>query len=448
MNNSTDKDLPLRIGINAQITQNSGAGGVESVLIGLIHALGKLEGPEEYIIITSWKDPEWIKHYIGPNEVIVPIPKHKETEKDMFLKIAGGLLGPARPMANKLVNKILQSMKQIGEKNKVKNKFSIPVSDGFYEQLGIDVIHFPYQSFIQTSLPSIFNPHDLQHLHYPQFFSKSIIEWRENMYPAGCHNSNMVVVASQWIKQDIAKHYKIYPPKIQVIPWAPPTLSLKSPTPKEIAEVKSKYPLNDPFAFYPAMTWEHKNHLRLLDAVAYLRDSENLIINLVCTGNKIPYFFPEIEERLAKLNLNNQVKFLGLLPNSELRAMYRLAQFVIVPTLFEAASGPVFEAWQEGTPVACSTVTSLPEQAGNAALLFNPNSTEAIADALKQMSTDQNLREELTKNGTKRLNDFSWELTAKAYRAVYRLVAGRPLTEEDKMLLNWDCMKKTKMEAQ
>ena len=128
----------------------------------------------------------------------------------------------------------------------------------------------------------------------------------------------------------------------------------------------------------------------------------------------------------------------------ELRAIYKLSKFVIVPSLFEAASAPVFEAWYEGVPVACSTVTSLPEQAGDAALLFDPYSVDAIANTVRRMATDERLRRELTHKGRRRLMDFSWERTAKAYRAVYRLAAKRPLTEEDRWLLSSDWMQNPK----
>jgi hypothetical protein len=101
----------------------------------------------------------------------------------------------------------------------------------------------------------------------------------------------------------------------------------------------------------------------------------------------------------------------------------------------------VFEAWQEGTPVACSNITSLPEQAGNAALLFDPLSIDNIAEAIHQMASDSKLRAGLQQNGSTRLKDFDWERTAKAYRAVYRRASRHPLTEEDEHLLSWDWMR-------
>jgi glycosyltransferase involved in cell wall biosynthesis len=132
------------------------------------------------------------------------------------------------------------------------------------------------------------------------------------------------------------------------------------------------------------------------------------------------------------------VNFVGLIPREELSAFYRAAQFVFVPTLFEAASAPLFEAWQHGAPVACSSVTSLPEQAAGAALLFDPFDVKSIANALARMATGEGLRDELRRRGASRLEDFSLERTAKAYRAVYRRAAGVGLVEEDRHLLGWD----------
>jgi glycosyltransferase involved in cell wall biosynthesis len=108
---------------------------------------------------------------------------------------------------------------------------------------------------------------------------------------------------------------------------------------------------------------------------------------------------------------------------------------VALPSLFEANSLPVFEAWLAGTPVTCSNTTGLPEQVGDAALLFDPHDPAAIADALAAIVTDSELRRTLRDRGRGRSQKFSWEKTARAYRALYRKVAGRNSTEEDRTLL-------------
>jgi glycosyltransferase involved in cell wall biosynthesis len=146
-------------------------------------------------------------------------------------------------------------------------------------------------------------------------------------------------------------------------------------------------------------------------------------------------FWPELESALARLQLASQVRFLGHVPEADLRALYQLATMVALPSLFEANSLPVFEAWLAGTPVTCSNTTGLPEQVGDAALLFEPHDPAAIADALAAIVTDSELRRTLRDRGRGRSQKFSWEKTARAYRALYRKVAGRNSTEEDRTLL-------------
>jgi glycosyltransferase involved in cell wall biosynthesis len=256
--------------------------------------------------------------------------------------------------------------------------------------------------------------------------------------------AHTVVVGSHWVKQDVIRQYRVDPDKVQVVPWAPLSAPYPPPSPGTVQTVKQKYALQVPFGLYPAVTWEHKNHLRLLEALALLRDQDGLVVRLVCTGSRYVGFWPRIEEYLSALDLQGQVQFLGMVPAEDFRSIFSLAQFVVIPTLFEAASAPVFEAWLEGVPVACSTVTSLPEQVGDAALLFDPFSVEAIAHAVRRIATDEHLRADLTQKGARRLQDFSWERTAKAYRAVYRRTARHPLTGEDRWLLSWDWMRNPK----
>jgi glycosyltransferase involved in cell wall biosynthesis len=202
----------------------------------------------------------------------------------------------------------------------------------------------------------------------------------------------------------------------------------------ERTSIQAKIHLPDSFALYPAHTWEHKNHSCLLEALAGLRDRAGLIVNLVCTGERTT-FGRTIARRIRELRLEQQTRFLGFVKPDELRALYHLAQFVIHPSLFEGGGLPVLEAFRAGVPVARSNVTSLPEYAGNAALLFDPTNVASIADALRQMATNVALREELRQRGSERIRLFTWERTAKMYRALYRQVAGVPLSEEDSALL-------------
>jgi glycosyltransferase involved in cell wall biosynthesis len=301
------------------------------------------------------------------------------------------------------------------------------------------VIHFPYQDYVHCKLPSIYNPHDLQHLHFPEYFTAAEIERRENVYPAACRRATRVVVASQFVKDDLIAQYGIDADKIAKIPWALPVslpISRESAT-ADAAAILQRYECPpQPFILYPAMTWQHKNHLRLFDAIDALRKRGLASPHLICTGYKTD-FFDRIRDRLRELRLQDQITFTGIVDSDELSTLYRAAQFVIVPTLFEAASAPLLEAWSHETAVTCSGIPVLVEQAGDAAFFFDPLSDEAIADAIARMSWDANFREALVKKGIRRLQNVTPERTAKTYRAVYRQAAGQPLDEEDRELLNY-----------
>lgn len=399
----------LRIAINAQLPSQSGAGGIETVLR-VLTALNQLDGDEEYVFVGHHSDSDWLRDLLGARQTLIRFAPPRQTIASKIARRLGNFIAPP------------------------KTNFQVPQSDGFFESLNCDVVHFPYQDYVRCRVPTIYNPHDLQHLHFPQFFAREEIERREIVYPTACRAARVVVVASQFVKQDVAQNYQIDHDKIQVIHWSPPALAPFEFGERDAQFLFDKYDVRFPFILYPAMTWEHKNHLRLLEAVALLRQRDGLKINLICTGHKNS-FYPQIERRLLELDLNAQVKFIGVVERRELSLFYRQAQFVIIPTLFEAASAPLFEAWQHDVAVACSAVTSLPEQAADAAVLFDPYLVEAIADAIKNLHGDENLRRDLRARGRRRLRDFDSTRTLKSYRAVYHQAAGVALTDEDQDLL-------------
>lgn len=416
-----------RVAIAAGVTPGR-SGGVQQAVKTLVQSLGQLnDGGEAYTVVVATREQyDWMEPFVGANQRLVVQPQSEGRSQGNLFKRS------LRPLVRYARNSLNANSRQWPE---------VPISNGFYEGLGCDVVHMPTQHFFLCALPTVYNPHDLQHLHYPQFFAPRSIAWRETVYPAGCHFAHTVVVGSQWVKEDVVRNYRVHADKVQVIPEGPPTEFCAEPSQHHLRCVKSKYQLEEPFALYPAVTWPHKNHIALLEALAYLRDTRGLIIRLVCTGSHSEQFWPRIETRISELKLGSQVRFLGVVPESDLRAIYRLSQFLVQPTLFEASSLPIFEAWLEGTPVTCSDVTALPEQVMDAALLFDPNDTVSIADAVARIATDVELREGLRDRAYRRLKDFDCERTAKAYRAVYRRAAGRCVNEEDRWLLSWDWMR-------
>jgi glycosyltransferase involved in cell wall biosynthesis len=312
---------------------------------------------------------------------------------------------------------------------------NIDKSDEFFLSLDADVVHFPTQRYKKTNLPTVYNPHDLQHLHLPNFFDEDQIQWREWMYRNGCDDADAIAVASDWVKSDIVESYHIPEHKVHVISLSAPTSVYESDFTDSDEPIRSKYDLPDQYCFYPAQTWPHKNHLRLLEAIAHLRDEKNLRVNLVCTGKKNDHW-TTIKTRIEELKLGTQVFFLGFINEEYLQRLYANSLFTVIPTLFEAASFPMYEAWHQESPVACSNVTSLPDIAGDAALLFDPESVHSIANAVERMTTDQSVRKQLKQRANERLHELSWKKTAYQYELLYRYVSGNDLSDGEMKHIN------------
>jgi glycosyltransferase involved in cell wall biosynthesis len=309
----------------------------------------------------------------------------------------------------------------------------VPHSDGTLEAEGVEVVHFPSQAGLITQVPSIYHPHDLQHLHLSEYFSVEEIARRELLYRTLCEQASVVAVASNWVKRDLVHQYGLPQDKIQVIPLAPVSSAYPDPTDADLVRTAAAYALPSGFVFYPAMTWPHKNHLLLLEALALLR-RDGLVVPLVASGQKTDHF-RQIERRARELGISDQVRFLGFVTPLELQCLYRLSRGVVIPTKFEAASFPLWEAFLAGTPAACSSVTSLPEQAGGAAVFFDPSQPEEIAEAIRSLVSDDDLRRQLVERGRVVVSTLSWRSTANVFRVLYKKVAGRGLDAEERAVL-------------
>jgi len=415
---------PLKIAIDARLAGGSRAGGVESVVLGLAYGLSQLtDGEEEYLFLTRKGEDGWLRpHLSGPCRVLEGPPKPWPAVNWVQIRIARdhqGVGGAAWDRIRSLPERV---------------RVPLYVSEGTIEKAGVDLVHFTFQDGFMTDVPAVYHPHDLQHLHLPQYFDPQILLYREVVYRTMCYQARMVAVSSSWIRADLIRQYGLDQDKVWVVPLAPVTEAIEAPSPAELGAVKEKFGLPDEFLLYPAQTWPHKNHIGLLEALALLRDRRNLRAPLVSTGHQNA-FFPAIAARAEQLGLNGQLRFLGVVSRRELACLYKLCRAVIIPTKFEAASLPLWEAFLAGAPAACSNVTSLPEQAKDAALIFDPDDRASIAEAVERLWNEEGLRRDLIERGRRRVADFSWQRTARRFRAHYRRLAARTLSEQDRELL-------------
>ncbi len=412
--------MTLKIAINAQLSSTGISGGVTQFVIGLVHGLGQLEdGNEEYIAITSAIDPDWLNPYLGPNtKVAHRSPRH-------WREAIRKRLGPWRDPLDRFLEKHRR------RKRAWHVQAVVPESDGFIESLGVDMIHYPTQQYTRCAVPALYNPHDLQHLHYPEYFGPEVCKAREVVYRAACEEAVAVVPEAECTRQDIIRHYGIDPGKIHVVYAGSPTEAYAPLDPAVVARTARKYALPDRFCLYPADLLAHKNHIRLLEGLARWRDVHDSPLALICAGRKTDHW-AAVDAAARSLGLSgDRVRFLGYVgAPAEMRSLYSLARFVIFPSLFEGAGLPVMEAFHEGTPVACARATALPEYAGDGALLFDPESPEAIAEALERMDGDADLRQRLRRLGAERVQSLTWKNAARQFREIYRSIG--PFARQDR----------------
>lgn len=397
----------MRVCIDARLGSGL-SGGVEQVVIGLASALSDGDCGDEYLFMSHPESDSWLRPYLGgPCRLI-----HSRLEYPGQPGLAAwkrrlrGLLGRSH---------------------------HIPTSDGVAEAHGSDLVHFTFQEAFLTELPSIYQPHDLQHLHLPDLFSASEVRRREVVYRTHCERAAQVLVMTSWGKRDLIDKYGLPEEKVAVVPWGSVLEHYPEPVPEELEKVRSRLALPDRFLLYPAQTWPHKNHLRLLDAVALLR-SRGVRVHLVCPGQQ-NHHYPAITEHQRRLGLEDAVRFPGFVTTIDLRALYALADGVVFPSLFEGWGLPVNEAFSAGIPVASSSAASLPDLVGDAGLLFDPIDPDAIATQMHRLWSDGELRRKLAERGRRRAELFTFDRSARLLRAHYRDVAGNRLSQEQALLL-------------
>jgi len=415
---------PLRVGINAQMASGT-LGGVEQAVIGLAGGLSRLtDSGDEYLFLTLPGDSEWLRPYVGGPCSIVEAPaRNNSTNRSSQIKARVTRLAPG--LHARLRNLPVAPWERP----------NVRPNDPTLEQHGADVIHFPFQDAFQTTLPSVYQPWDLQHVHLPQFFTKRQRQGRQHAYGYHADAATYVSVASQWGKQDYVRHYGIEPDKVAVIPMAAPTSLYVEPQPADVDRVRARFTLPDRFLFYPAQTFPHKNHGRLIEALARIKSESGVSIPLVCSGRRNDYY-PTIGATVSEAGLDNQVHFIGFVNEMELQCLYRMAVALVFPSLFEGWGLPITEAFNAGLPVACSNVTCLPEQVGDAALLFDPTSVTGIAGAVTHIWNDDAFRADLARRGKEHGRQYTWDQVAQKFRTLYHAAAGTPLTEGEQAQLS------------
>ena len=295
----------------------------------------------------------------------------------------------------------------------------------FMNQLKADIIHHPFSILqpINHKIPSVLTFHDMQHEFYPEYFSAYAIKARKNLWRKSAEQATRIIAISEHAKSSLVERYEVDPAKIDVVYNGHDPQFRVIEDPDRWDAFRSKYRLQKPFVFYPAATWPHKNHQRLLAAVRLLKDYYGFDGQLVLSGISMQGN-DEVLAEIGRLGLHNDVTVLGYLPYEDLPGLYNLARLMVFPSLFEGFGLPLLEAMACGCPVACSNVTSIPEVVGDSAVLLNPCSVEDMAEKIWSLWCDKELRRELFVKGLERAKLFNWDSMARKTIHVYEKAAG------------------------
>jgi len=225
-------------------------------------------------------------------------------------------------------------------------------------------------------------------------------------------------VPSTFIKEKLIEHYKVPESKIKVL-FSIPELRVNTEVSRaSLDRARKKYNLPSRFLFFPSTILDTKNHLRLLRAIRALKD-RGVLVNLILSGTVgDTHLFEQIKKQICNLGLLRIVRYIGFISEEEIIAMFRLATCLIMPTIGESFSIPIWEAFYLGCPVASSNAFDMPEQVKDAGLSFDPLSIEDMADKIHEIWTDEDLRQELIKKGYERVKGLTLESYAKQWEKI------------------------------
>ena len=267
---------------------------------------------------------------------------------------------------------------------------------------------------LNTALKTVMVTHDIAHVYFPEQIYFTARKYYQYMVPRFLQRADKVVTVSEFTKSDILKHYPVGPQKIHAIyngcrkEFVPLSESEQELT-------REKYADGQEYFFYVGAVQPRKNVHRLIAAFDQFKIESGSPMKLLI-GGRFAWQTGEVKSAYDSAQHKTDITFLGYLDNEEVPKLMGAAYALTYVSLFEGFGLPLVEAMNCGVPFITSNCSSMPEVAGDAGLLVNPESVEELTAALLKISTDEALYQQLIHNCGKRKVQFSWE---KAARSVY-----------------------------
>ena len=291
----------------------------------------------------------------------------------------------------------------------------------------IDIYHAPsLENLPNTSSNIVVTIHDCIHKAYPKGHAENTIQETESKMQQAIQKASMFICDSENTKKDVLKFYSIDPQKTKVIyPGTTPTLFYPL-SKSELETSKNKLQakgIQSPYLLFVGTIEPRKNVKGVIEAFHHLKKTQKFLGQLVIVG-MYGWMQSDIFHFIENLNLKDDILFLNYISTEELRALYNHAEVFVYPSYYEGFGFPILEAFQCGTAVVTSNVSSCPEIAGDAALTVDPGNSKAISEAVLNILEDPTLKRNLEEKALHRTQAFSFQKTAQqtleVYQSVYR----------------------------
>ncbi|MCM3880592.1 MAG: glycosyltransferase family 4 protein [Vicinamibacterales bacterium] len=283
----------------------------------------------------------------------------------------------------------------------------------------LDLFHAPHYVLpALISSRSVVTIHDCIHLMFPEYLSRLGHAYAHASLWTAAHKSDRIFTVSEQSKRDILKFFKVPPEKIVVTPNAIDDRFSVAPSDEHLEQIRERYQLSHAYLLYVGNIKPHKNLERLIEAFHLVRSQGRPELELLIIGDEMSRM-QSLRRTVHRLQLHRYVRVLGFVPDTTLAVLYRLASVFVFPSLYEGFGLPPLEAMASGTPVVTSNVSSLPEVVGDAAVLVDPYSPEAIAEGILAVLRSSHLRDDLRERGLNRVKAYSWRRSAERVREVY-----------------------------
>ena len=275
-------------------------------------------------------------------------------------------------------------------------------ADVLFAENALDLVWCVTAGAPTRALPYVTTVLDLQHRRqpiFPEVFADGEWDRRERLFYRELRGAAAVIVGNASGQAEVETFYGVLADSIRWLPHPTPAFALGDLSAQ--TDVLARFRLDPGYVFYPAQFWAHKNHAGLLQGIAILRDEHGITLNVVFVGSD-KGSQAHVETVARTLGLEDQVQFLGFVSRDDLATLYRNAFALTYVSFFGPENLPPLEAFAFGCPVVASDVPGAREQLGDAALLAPPSDASALADALRALHVDAELRRNLISKGRER----------------------------------------------